>query len=301
MPTPSTSFLALNFRNPSFPKLEIEHMRLSELRRRMPAAFFQRTQRPRFHLLVLYTEGEGLEEVDFVRHRCRAGTLLHVHPGQVIRYVSVTQAEAHLILFTPEFIWHEGATGNAAAEANLRGNIELLSQFELEDRDFQATRTLFEVLEREYEATDGGKLSESILRHLLMALLLRIDQAALSSRAPLSVPLAQHETFARLRRELEKGFFQTRTVQDYARILGCAPKTLNRASMLIAGVPVKQFIDERVALEAKRLLAHTTLHVAEIATRLGFSEPTNFVKFFRRSTGVLPTDFREAQLEGSRE
>jgi AraC-like DNA-binding protein len=265
-------------------------MRLSELRRRMPAAFFRRTQRPRFHLLALHIGEPGVEEIDFVRLPCRAGTLLHVHPGQVIRYVAIDRAEAHLILYTPEFLWPE-----SAIEARTQDDLDLLSHLELPPGDFSDLRALFEAIEREYAATDGGKRSEATMRHLLMALLLRIDRAALSNRPQPPVPPVQRETFLRFQHELEKAFMHTRAAQDYAHRLGCAPKTLNRATRSIAGIPVKQFIADRVALEAKRLLAHTTLSVSEIASRLGFSEPTNFVKFFRRNAGVLPGEFRDTQ------
>jgi AraC-like DNA-binding protein len=279
---PLPSFLALSFRNPSMPHLEIESFRLSELRRRMPARFFERVQRPRFHLLALYTDGEGCQEVDFVRLACVPGTLIHVHPGQVLRYLSVERAEAQLVLFTPEFLW---PTGQAETDQP--------SHLSLDASGFAAVRALFEAIDQEYATTDGGRLSEAIMRHLLMALLLRLGREAAGARPLDGMPSVQHETYGRFRQVLEREFARTRAVQDYAHELGCAPRTLNRAVLAIAGVPVKRFIDDRVTLEAKRLLAHTPLSVAEIAGRLGFSEPTNFVKFFRRGTGLIPGDFRE--------
>ena len=48
-------------------------------------------------------------------------------------------------------------------------------------------------------------------------------------------------------------------------------------------------------LEARRLLVHTLLPVATISDQLGFEEATNFVKFFRRETGLTPGAFRTAQ------
>ncbi len=52
-------------------------------------------------------------------------------------------------------------------------------------------------------------------------------------------------------------------------------------------------MDDRVALEARRLLAHTDLTVAAVGRRLGFEETTNFVKFFVRRTGTTPGTFRQ--------
>jgi AraC-like DNA-binding protein len=60
----------------------------------------------------------------------------------------------------------------------------------------------------------------------------------------------------------------------------------------VTGRSAKQYVDARVTLEAKRLLAHTTLPVAVVGRRLGFAEATNFGKFFRREAGVTPGSFR---------
>jgi AraC-like DNA-binding protein len=56
-------------------------------------------------------------------------------------------------------------------------------------------------------------------------------------------------------------------------------------------------VDDRVALEARRLLACTPLSVAEIGRRLGFPEPTNFGRFFHREVGVSPGSFRAGDGE----
>jgi AraC-like DNA-binding protein len=77
-------------------------------------------------------------------------------------------------------------------------------------------------------------------------------------------------------------------------------RTLTRACQAATGQPVKHVIDERVALEARRLLAHTDEPVAAIARRLGFSEPTNFGKFFTRHTGTTPGEFRHSVTAAER-
>src|SRR5271170_8023871 len=61
-----------------------------------------------------------------------------------------------------------------------------------------------------------------------------------------------------------------------------------------AGVAAKEYIDRRVLLEAKRLLAHGDQPAAKIAARLGFSSATNFSKFFRQRAGTSPLAFRHA-------
>lgn len=122
------------------------------------------------------------------------------------------------------------------------------------------------------------------------ALLLHIDR--LPRHGPHADPHAGGEVYARFRAELERSHATTRRAEDYAHRLGYTVKTLTRACQAATGKPVKQVIDARVALQAQRLLAHTDEPVATIAHRLGFSEPANFGKFFRRHTGTTPGDFR---------
>jgi AraC-like DNA-binding protein len=57
----------------------------------------------------------------------------------------------------------------------------------------------------------------------------------------------------------------------------------------------KQAIQDRLTLEARRLLAHTNLPISTIATQLGFHDPSNFATFFTHHTGDTPTAFRDQQ------
>lgn len=80
--------------------------------------------------------------------------------------------------------------------------------------------------------------------------------------------------------------------------MGCSAKTLTRAAREVAGVQAKTFITRRITLEAKRLLAHGASSIALIGERLGFEDPTNFVKFFKREAGCTPGEFRRRLAEG---
>ncbi|MGH8672978.1 MAG: helix-turn-helix domain-containing protein, partial [Burkholderiales bacterium] len=100
------------------------------------------------------------------------------------------------------------------------------------------------------------------------------------------------QRFRRFRDAVENGFRTTHQVGAYAGRLGCSQRSLARAARESAGTSAKAFLAQRIALEAKRLLAHTIHPIKAIADELGFDEPTNFVKFFRREAGCSPGDFR---------
>lgn len=58
------------------------------------------------------------------------------------------------------------------------------------------------------------------------------------------------------------------------------------------GQSAKSWITQRVCLEAKRLVAHTSLSAQSIGNELGYDDASNFVKFFRREAGLTPLAFR---------
>lgn len=53
-------------------------------------------------------------------------------------------------------------------------------------------------------------------------------------------------------------------------------------------------IQERIILEAKRLLLHSELNVNQIGYRLGFDDPSYFVKYFKKYTHQSPSEFRKS-------
>jgi AraC-like DNA-binding protein len=125
---------------------------------------------------------------------------------------------------------------------------------------------------------------------LLACLMLGLSRSATGHAA---APTAQAVLIRRLRRELE-GLVHTRpSVSQLARSLRVSTSTLARTCKDVLGHSAKEEVDRRVALEAQRLLVHSTSTSVAIGELLGFSEPTNFVKFFRRRVGATPEAFRQ--------
>jgi len=135
----------------------------------------------------------------------------------------------------------------------------------------------------EYEAAHSHRLpgTPAILRALPEVRLLRVSGCA-------PPPQAGGEPFTAYAAAVDAHYATSREVTWYARQLGFSPRTLSRATHQAVGRSAKQFIDDRVVLEVKRLLAHTEITVAECARRTGFDDPANFSKFFRARAGIAP-------------
>ncbi|MBM2622069.1 AraC family transcriptional regulator [Actinoplanes sp. LDG1-06] len=226
-----------------------------------------------YHVLLLATAGHGTVEVDFFGHACRPGTLLWIRPGQALR-VGRNGLIASVVTFEPRF-------------AEQGEDEPLQNRWQLRGEDEDAVISEFSQLAVDCDRLAPSSLAADLLRHQLHVLRLRLS--LLSTDAP---PGPESRTYSRFRGLLEAGHPHSRRVEDYAEELGCSVRTLTRACLTVTGRTAKQVVDDRVALEARRLLACTPLSVAEVGRHLGFPEPTNFGRFFHREVGMSPGHFR---------
>jgi AraC-like DNA-binding protein len=221
-----------------------------------------------------------------------------VRPGQVQRFPAagdgrLAELDATLVLFTAE----SPPPLPPAATRLLDGEGYGPAARTLGGAAYAEIGAAVAELAAEYARTDHP-LGVDLLRHLLAALLLRLARLpgdGLPAGEPAGEP-AGGEVFRAFRRAVERGFaagVPGRDVEGYAHRVGCSARTLTRACRAATGRSAKEYLDARVALEAKRLLAHTALPVAAVGRRLGFAEATNFGKFFRREAGVTPGAFRD--------
>ena len=156
------------------------------------------------------------------------------------------------------------------------------------------TDTMLRMFEDSKSQAPPSELN-ALIRYQLSALLLRINMTHRQKLVQEHASLLEVHRFKRFQQLVEQHFANWHQVSAYASALGCSEKSLARAAHEVTGVTAKMIIVARISLEAKRLLAHTTSPVARIAERLGFDEPTNFTKFFKREAGCTPAEFRLRQ------
>lgn len=260
---------------------------------RLPAEHFVGPRRLHFHLLLLFDGGRGVHSVDLVRYAVSRGTLLFVRPGQVHEWDTLNRPRARALAFQPSFLLPEHPEHRDSLLPRSMGRWPV--RISLSNSEFLHVDTSLNDLQREIAASDSSPPSTSLLLHMLCVLLIRLTRIA-EGESPEEKSGNLDEVYRRFRHKLDCNFSTYHTVASYARALGYSEKTLYRAVAISAGVTPKQLIDERICTEAQRLLVYTAWPVKRIAAELGFSEATNFIKFFRRTTGQTPRQFRLNRL-----
>ena len=97
---------------------------------------------------------------------------------------------------------------------------------------------------------------------------------------------------------VEQEFASDLALDDIARRVASSRRQLQRAYSEIGGTTFREHLT-RVRMErAAGLLADRGLTVREVARRVGYRQPAQFAKAFRRHLGVAPSDYRAREASG---
>lgn len=160
-------------------------------------------------------------------------------------------------------------------------------------RHAETLMPLFEAIEREAALHAQGQVSAGL--SLLVALFVQIarishsagsagDEVARSRKA------AQIERFRAL---LDARCRERLPVEGYARAIGVTAGQLTRLCREVLGMSTLDAINARAVHEAQRELVYSSLSVKQVAGELGFDDEAYFGRFFKKQTGLRPTEFRE--------
>jgi AraC-like DNA-binding protein len=240
-----------------------------------------RPLRPAFHHLVTVTGSPLHCAVDFTEYALAEHDWLWVRPRQILQWRSdLTDSDGIILLFASGFV---DETTVAAAHVD-DSPTAILAPIRSAAADHTA-RLLIDAHRDQSGPPQAIRIE--IVRRLLSVLLLHLAHSTDSSSTD-----APNPVFRDFRLAVERDYARHHRVEDYAVSLGYSVRTLTRACRLATGHGAKRIIDNRVLLEAKRLLVHTDLTGTAVGARVGIPDPTIFTRFFRTRTGETPAMFR---------
>jgi AraC-like DNA-binding protein len=239
------------------------------------------TLRADFHVLAVVRRGQGGVSMDFSAHLLTARTVAWIPPGVVHRWSDIRDLAGDIVLFVP-------TAPVTPASRDLASGLMTGACWAPTAAAWPLVTVALAHLRLESSAPPGARTGE-LSSLLLSALLLRLDPPAAPGRVA-------NDAFLLFRYAAEEDFRGHHDVAHYARRLGYSPRTLSRAVHAATGRSAKDYLCERLLLEAKRLLAHDHLSQAQCGQRLGFSDAANFSAFFLRETGLRPGAWQRAHV-----
>ena len=164
---------------------------------------------------------------------------------------------------------------------------------ELNEQARQKLQLLLDVFIEEFNTSDN--IQNEMLLVLLKRLIIYVTRLARTGYAPVKkLPDERFHTIRKFNLLVEGNFRAEHSVSFYAEQLYKSPKTLSNLFAIFNQKTPSQLIQERIIVEAKRLLYYTDKSVKHITFELGFEDVSYFSNFFKKNAGVSPSDFRNS-------
>lgn len=91
---------------------------------------------------------------------------------------------------------------------------------------------------------------------------------------------------------LEMHYKEQHNVKFYANALFVTAGHLNKSIKDVTGKTAKQWIEEEIIIEAKKMLQNDDLTISSISDELQFSSPSFFSNFFKKHIFISPSEYR---------
>ena len=246
-----------------------------------------------FYTIVWVKQGQGRHMIDFNDYEITDNQVYFLSPGRVHQINLYTRPVGCVISFSRDFL-----EANNISEDFLV-DIHLFRQYDTAPPltpDFAKSDKLQRLVEDMDELYNG----DSHYKYVALGALLKLFLVYSNQICDLPREGAGDKTDTRLvrnfKKAVEENYRAMHKVASYAEKLFITPKYLNEVFKGLTGYAPKEYIQDRIIMEAKRQLLFSNQTVKEIAFELGFKEQFHFSAFFKKCTGLSPTAFRAASI-----
>lgn len=240
------------------------------------------------------TEGETSVSFNLHEFRLKKDSMFIFTPKNILQVNSQQYFKADVIAISPDFM--------RRINIDIKNMMPLFLKFvenpalTLTPEESRSMRGMIAQIERETRGPETH-FSFDIVSGLIAATIYKVGDIMYHYLA--EHPEEQNnshnraeEYFKQFTHLLGEHFREERSVGFYARQLCITPKYLTTLIKRISGQSISEWIDNYVILEAKTLLKYSTMSIQEIAYYLNFPNQSFFGSYFKRNTGMSPSQYK---------
>lgn len=249
--------------------------------------FVDQPHRHDSYLLVFFTNGTGIHDIDFDQFKISPGSLFVLQPGQMHFWNLSEDIEGYIVIFSPAiynlYFGQKKTTDYAYYQLV---NNDPYVYFEPNNR--QEIIAYFDLLVSESRRENKFRMDKmlNLLDTIHIEIARKFNENVLYKKHSYNLKINTFEII------LESNFKSRKLPSYYAEELNITLKHLNRICNVILQKTVTEVISDRIILEVKRMLVDKNLSINQIATELGYEDYSYFSRFFKNKTGYSPTTFR---------
>lgn len=249
------------------------------------------------YIKILYLPKGYKLTVDFAVYDTLQPSLFFVAPNQFLKIEKYGTAPGHFVFYNRDFYCIQIHDNEVACDGLLFNNISNMPMVTVPKQETVFMDYLFTQIEDEFGLNDTSL--EEMIRTYLKQLLIRSVRLWKGQHLERSIVEQNNslDFFRKFTLLVDAHYKEKHTVADYADVLAMAPKTVTHKFKRLNLPQPNEIIKNRIILEAKRLLVHTSMTAKEIAYELGYEDPAYFSRQFLVKTGQSPSGYRSMYLE----
>ncbi|WP_169051649.1 AraC family transcriptional regulator [Flavobacterium sp. H122] len=242
-----------------------------------------------FYLTVLFTHGNGVHEIDFVKYEVKPGSLFFLNPGQMHHW-ELSDDTRGFIVFHSQSFYDLHFVKEKINHYPFFHSIQNLPVLYLEKESIGYFSRLFQEILSENTSVQIFKIPKIIA--LAELIYIEATRLYMGDEELEMVKLNTYsEKFQQFERLVEANYKTEKAASQYADWLHISPKHLNRITQNMVNKTTTDIILERVFLEAKRELISQKFTFSEIASDLGYADYAYFSRLFKKKCGETPSEF----------
>jgi AraC-like DNA-binding protein/quercetin dioxygenase-like cupin family protein len=245
-----------------------------------------------YYAIIFIEKGEGVHYVDFMEYKVEDNSIFFILPGQMHQLLFLSHPKGWVMSFTEEFL-----VANSIPE-KLVNDIYLFNDYgqspPLPINETQMPVYLNIISQIEIFSQIQNYKTEAIGSLIKLFLIQSNNHCSLQKENNPQFLETTNHLLRAFKRLLNKHYVTHHLVSDYADMLAVTADYLNKTVKSITGKSAKEHIQSKLIIEAKRSLLFTNLSSKELSYDLGFDESAHFNNFFKKTTGLTPTEFRNS-------
>lgn len=247
-----------------------------------------------FYVVHFVTEGHGTQIIDFESYSIEPGNLYFISPRQLHMWKVEDELKGFIMAFTEDFLVSTSFPSDSILELDFFHSVKHSPVLKISESQTAGIANQMHTMQEEFTNQNDGYLS--VLRasfHIFIVKLQRIFATELSKNQEMK----EHRLVRKFKQVVSEKYEKQLSMQEYSELLNISVSQLNSVIKDSTGLTPSQIVRNEQVLAAKRLLAHSTMNVAEICFKLNFEDPSYFGRFFKRETGYSPLAFRGTMRE----
>ncbi|MCA9813241.1 MAG: helix-turn-helix transcriptional regulator [Nitrosarchaeum sp.] len=247
------------------------------------------------YFIVLVESGSITYKLDLQEINLTDGQLLFAMPNQVftppsktdnLKYFKVLFDENTLALLPQQFPFLVNPLNSQTINFDETTRQRLTRNFEI----------LNQILHIDNQQTD----IEIVLAYL-NSLLVELNIAYFNGKEQTNILNANLSKFIEFKLVVETHLTKQPSINAIADKLALTTNSLYRIVKEFSGTSPKDFLTNRLMIEAQRKLHYSNLSVKELAYELGFNDPNYFSRLFKKCTGKSVSEVLESRQDLSRQ